>query len=67
MDYHPLRAYSDSKLAQVLFTRHLQYVIDQNENVHVQVHAVHPGVVDTDIFECGINGFPNIKKIIFRV
>lgn len=66
-DYHPLCAYSRSKLAQILFTRHLQLLINQDEDWHVQVHAVHPGVVDTDIFDCGICGFPNLKKLFLRV
>lgn len=50
-DYYPPDAYNQSKLAQVLFTRHLQLLINQDEDCHVQIHAVHPGVVDTDLFQ----------------
>lgn len=61
-------AYYQSKLAQVLFTRHLQQLIDNDEDCHVQVHAVHPGLVDTDIFvHSSTNYVPWIKRILFKV
>ncbi|KAJ8919284.1 hypothetical protein NQ315_003868 [Exocentrus adspersus] len=42
-------AYAQSKLAQILFTKYLdQYC--KNEKMNVQVHAVHPGIVNTDLF-----------------
>lgn len=66
--YYPVMAYYQSKLAQVLFTRHLQQLIDHDEDCHVQVHAVHPGLVDTDIFvHSSTNYVPWIKRILFKV
>lgn len=65
-DYYPPEAYNQSKLAQVLFTRHLQMLINQDEDLHVQIHAVHPGVVDTDLFVHS-RLFPWFKKLFFKV
>lgn len=67
-DYYPPDAYNQSKLAQVLFTRHLQFLINQDEDLHVQVHAVHPGVVDTDLFVHSSTTYvPWFKKLFFKV
>lgn len=67
-DYYPPDAYNQSKLAQVLFTRHLQLLINQDEDLHVQVHAVHPGVVDTDLFVHSSTTYvPWFKKLFFKV
>lgn len=44
--YHGGMAYSDSKFAQVLFTRRLNQLCKEN-NWKVQSNACHPGVVDT--------------------
>lgn len=67
-DYHPIIAYNQSKLAQVLFTRHLQLLINQDEDWHVQVHAVHPGIVDTDLFVHSSTTYvPWFKKLFFKV
>ncbi|XP_014277052.1 dehydrogenase/reductase SDR family member on chromosome X [Halyomorpha halys] len=52
------KAYAQSKLAQILFTIHLDKLLRKN-NSNVHVFSVHPGVVNTDIF----NG--TILKIIF--
>lgn len=66
--YYPPDAYSQSKLAQVLFTRHLQLLINQDEDWHVQIHSVHPGVVDTDLFEhSSLTYISWAKKIFFKV
>ncbi|KAJ8936785.1 hypothetical protein NQ318_009001 [Aromia moschata] len=43
------RAYAQSKLALVLFTKHLDNLL-KTENVFVQAHSVHPGMVNTDLF-----------------
>lgn len=67
-NYYPPDAYNQSKLAQVLFTRHLQLLINQDEDLHVQVHAVHPGVVDTDLFVHSSTTYvPWFKKLFFKV
>ncbi|XP_060530483.1 dehydrogenase/reductase SDR family member on chromosome X [Cylas formicarius] len=47
--YIPAEAYAQSKLAQVLFTNHLNRLLKE-EKAHVQVHAVHPGIVNTELF-----------------
>lgn len=63
--YYPPDAYNQSKLAQVLFTRHLQIKLNQE---NVQVHAVHPGIVDTDLFvHSSTTYIPWFKKIFFKV
>lgn len=52
----------------MLFTRHLQTLINQDEDWHVQVHAVHPGVVDTDLFVHSSTTYvPWFKKLLFKV
>lgn len=66
--YYPPEAYNQSKLAQVLFTRYLQKVLDKNESNNVQIYAVHPGVVDTDLFcHSSTTYIPWFKKFFFKV
>ncbi|XP_071452648.1 retinol dehydrogenase 12-like [Hetaerina americana] len=48
--YMPGAAYAQSKLAQVLFTRHLEKLF-QDSDIPIHVYAVHPGVCDTDLFK----------------
>lgn len=63
---YPGAAYSQSKLAQILSTRHLQTLLDK-ENAHVQVIAIHPGIVDTDLFEhSATTAVPFFKKMMFK-
>nr|XP_046227370.1 retinol dehydrogenase 11 [Scatophagus argus] len=45
-DYHPVRAYAQSKLANILFTRELA---KRTEALGVMAYSVDPGVVNTDI------------------
>ncbi|XP_044031488.1 retinol dehydrogenase 12 [Siniperca chuatsi] len=45
-DYHPVRAYAQSKLANVLFTRELA---KRTEALDVMAYSVDPGIVSTDI------------------
>lgn len=64
--YYAATAYNQSKLAQVLFTKHLQKMLDE-EGSHVQVHAVHPGLVDTDLFQhSSTTNIPVVKKFLFK-
>ena len=64
--YYPGAAYSQSKLAQILSTRHLQTLLDA-ENAKVQVLAIHPGIVDTDLFEhSATTSVPLFKKLVFK-
>jgi NAD(P)-dependent dehydrogenase (short-subunit alcohol dehydrogenase family) len=65
--YHPGKAYCDSKLAQVMFTRHLHKMcIEKNWNV--QPYSCHPGIVNTGIFENNNVGSVSwFRKIIMKV
>ena len=45
--WQPRKAYGQSKLANVLFSRQLAKIVDKNE---VCVYSLHPGVVRTEIF-----------------
>uniref|UniRef100_UPI0037E78CDF retinol dehydrogenase 11 n=1 Tax=Semicossyphus pulcher TaxID=241346 RepID=UPI0037E78CDF len=45
-NYHPVRAYAQSKLANILFTRELA---KRTEVLGVTAYAVDPGMVDTEI------------------
>uniref|UniRef100_A0A7N8Y098 Si:dkey-73n8.3 n=1 Tax=Mastacembelus armatus TaxID=205130 RepID=A0A7N8Y098_9TELE len=45
-DYHPVRAYAQSKLANILFTRELA---KRTEALGVTAYSVDPGMVNTDI------------------
>lgn len=47
--YIPLKAYAQSKLAQILFTNYLDKYFQKTKS-RVQIHAVHPGLVNTDLF-----------------
>lgn len=62
--YRAGMVYSDSKLAQVMFSIHLQNICHEN-GWKVQSHAAHPGVVGTDIFNNSILG-PFSKYAITR-
>lgn len=53
--YRAGMVYTDSKLAQVMFTKHLQKICDEN-SWRIQTHAAHPGMVNTDIFSASILG-----------
>ncbi|XP_055919607.1 retinol dehydrogenase 12 [Eupeodes corollae] len=64
--YYPATAYNQSKLAQILATRHLNKML-REQNANVEIFAVHPGVVDTDLFEySATTSVPLLKKLIFK-
>lgn len=47
-------------------TRHLQYLLDV-EKANVQVLSLHPGIVDTDLFEYSTTAYvPFVKKMFFK-
>lgn len=67
-DYYPITAYNNSKLAQVMFAKHLQLWLDAKQ-LPVQTHSLHPGVVDTELFSnmafnSAVVGW--FKKIFFK-
>uniref|UniRef100_A0A7G3AIF8 Putative dehydrogenase with different specificities related to short-chain alcohol dehydrogenase n=1 Tax=Lutzomyia longipalpis TaxID=7200 RepID=A0A7G3AIF8_LUTLO len=64
--YYGATAYNQSKLAQILFTKHLQGLL-VDRKLPVQVHACHPGVVDTDLFiHSSSTVIPWFKKALFK-
>jgi NAD(P)-dependent dehydrogenase (short-subunit alcohol dehydrogenase family) len=40
--YHAGLAYADSKLAQIMFTKHLQRLCNE-KHLNIQIYAAHPG------------------------
>ncbi len=46
--YSSLRSYSQSKLANILFTRHLAGIVEKDG---ITVNCLHPGVVATNLFD----------------
>lgn len=64
--YYAADAYNKSKLAQVLFTSSLEKLFQKN-SLSVQVHSVHPGIVNTDLFENSSSDyFPWIRKLFYK-
>ncbi len=63
--YSPLKAYSQSKLANILFTRELAKRLGKNSNI--KVYCLHPGIIRTDLMRhIPLNVFLNlIVKIFF--
>ena len=47
--YFYFKAYSQSKLSQLLFSNYLNSLL-KTEGMFVRSYAVHPGIVNTDIF-----------------
>lgn len=65
-DYYPISAYNNSKLAQVMFGKHLQMLLEANE-YPVQTNSLHPGVVDTELFDNSAStSIGWFKKIFFK-
>ncbi|XP_049874629.1 dehydrogenase/reductase SDR family member on chromosome X-like [Pectinophora gossypiella] len=65
--YDTIAAYCQSKLAQLLSTRYINQLLSK-EGCRVKSYAVHPGVVDTDLFENTLlkQIFPWILKLFFK-
>jgi NAD(P)-dependent dehydrogenase (short-subunit alcohol dehydrogenase family) len=65
--YYPIEAYCNSKLAQVLFAKHLNGLLKEKE-LKIQVHAVHPGIVNTELFEYSTTtAIPWFKNLFYKV
>lgn len=65
--YYPADAYNKSKLAQVLFTKHLEDLFVQN-GLKIQTHSLHPGVVDTELFvHSSTDYIPWLRRLLFKV
>ncbi|XP_068618756.1 retinol dehydrogenase 11-like [Battus philenor] len=64
--YDTIAAYAQSKLAQVMTARYLNKLLE-SEDANVKFYSVHPGIVDTDLFEHTIfKNLPWLKKIFFK-
>lgn len=51
---------------QIMAARYLNRILEQN-NCPVKCYSVHPGIVDTDLFEkSNFSKFPWIKKLFFK-
>uniref|UniRef100_A0A8D8APK7 Dehydrogenase/reductase SDR family member on chromosome X n=1 Tax=Culex pipiens TaxID=7175 RepID=A0A8D8APK7_CULPI len=65
-NYYPADAYNQSKLAQVLFAKHINLQFEMDD-VPVQAHSLHPGVVNTDLFEhSSTNYVPWVRQLLFK-
>lgn len=66
--YYPADAYAQSKLAQILFTRFVDAQLKEREDYNVCIYAVHPGVVNTDLFDStGLQAVPWFRAFFFKV
>lgn len=65
-NYYPSTAYNQSKLAQVLFTKHVNLQFEE-DNDPIQAHSLHPGVVNTDLFEHSSTSYvPWVRQLLFK-
>lgn len=66
--YIASEAYAQSKLAQVLFTNYLDSMCIK-EKYPIQVHSVHPGIVNTELFNGTHlkNLMPFVPSLFFKV
>ncbi|XP_034249655.1 retinol dehydrogenase 12-like [Thrips palmi] len=60
-------AYAQSKLAQLVSTVHMSRLFTEN-NIPVNVYAVHPGIVNTELFDGTAfkKIFPWVPKLLFK-
>lgn len=58
--YSPMRAYGQSKLANVLFAKELAERLKENDITHVTAYTLHPGAIQTDLMR-------NAKEVYGRV
>ncbi|KOB64562.1 Short-chain dehydrogenase [Operophtera brumata] len=65
--YDATAAYSQAKLAQLMSARYINKILEEN-NCPVKAFSVHPGIVDTDIFEKTLfkQLFPWAMKLFFK-
>lgn len=65
--YDTTAAYAQSKLAQLMTARYINKVMEE-EQYPVKVYSVHPGIVDTDLFENTMfrKAFPWVMKLLFK-
>ncbi len=61
--YTPLKAYCQSKLANILFTRELAKRLGKNTNI--RVYCLHPGIIRSDLWRHSNNNV--FQKFMARV
>lgn len=65
--YDTTAAYSQSKLAQLMSARYINKILEE-DSCPVRAFSVHPGIVDTDLFEKTLfrRAFPWAMKLFFK-
>ncbi|KAM3960739.1 polyprenol dehydrogenase [Aphomia sociella] len=65
--YDTTSAYSQSKLAQLMSARYINKILEE-EGSPVKCYSVHPGIVNTDLFEKTLfrRAFPWAMKMFFK-
>ncbi|CAH2091484.1 unnamed protein product [Euphydryas editha] len=64
--YDTTAAYAQSKIAQVMTARYVNRILE-DKDVPVKCYSVHPGIVDTDLFEhSNFSKFPWIRRTLFK-
>lgn len=65
--YDTTAAYAQAKLAQLMSARYINLMLEE-EGSPVKGYAVHPGIVDTDLFEKTMfkKAFPWLMKVFFK-
>lgn len=65
--YDTTAAYAQAKLAQLMSARYINKMMEE-EGYPVKCYAVHPGIVDTDLFEHTMfkKAFPWLMKVFFK-
>ncbi|XP_049291009.1 dehydrogenase/reductase SDR family member on chromosome X [Anopheles funestus] len=65
-NYYPADAYNQSKLAQVLFAKYINLIFEE-EGMPILSNSLHPGVVNTDLFEhSSTNYIPWVRALLFK-
>lgn len=65
--YDETAAYAQSKLAQLMTARYINKIMEEN-NMPVKGYSVHPGIVNTDLFDGTVfkRVFPWAMKLFFK-
>ncbi|XP_041986595.1 retinol dehydrogenase 12-like [Aricia agestis] len=64
--YDSVTAYAQSKLAQLMITRHVNKLLEESGE-NVKCYSVHPGIVNTDLFDNTMfSKLPWVTKTLFK-
>ena len=67
--YSPFHAYAQSKLCVLMLTYYLaEWIADRKDQYNVLVNTLHPGVVNTHLYQnvWWVKRFPKVAQIMFR-